>query len=116
MEITQHLADNHMDMCRFSTASDTEYLKVAAAIEWILANVSHNSSEADETKLGDAERQIYIDSLRFDQLDARLVTIKSAPAKTCKSLLENPGYLKWLAPEQRKEHNGFLWIKGKAGS
>jgi hypothetical protein len=103
-------------MCRFSTASDTEYLKVAAAIERVLANVSHNSSEADETKSGDAEDQIHIDSLRFDQLDARLATIKSAYAKTCKWLLENPAYLKWLAPEQRNEHNGFLWIKGKAGS
>ena len=32
VEITQHIASNHMDMCRFKGLEDAEYKKVAAAL------------------------------------------------------------------------------------
>jgi hypothetical protein len=32
VEITQHIASNHMDMCRFKGLEDVEYKKVAAAL------------------------------------------------------------------------------------
>ena len=32
IEITQHIASNHMDMCRFKGLEDVEYKKVAAAL------------------------------------------------------------------------------------
>ena len=32
IEITQHIASNHVDMCRFKGLEDVEYKKVAAAL------------------------------------------------------------------------------------
>jgi hypothetical protein len=32
VEITQHIASNHIDMCRFKSLEDVEYKKVAAAL------------------------------------------------------------------------------------
>ena len=35
LEMTSHIARNHMDMCRFSAFEDSEYRKVVAALEFI---------------------------------------------------------------------------------
>ncbi|EXJ54137.1 hypothetical protein A1O7_09474 [Cladophialophora yegresii CBS 114405] len=115
LELTQHIADDHMGMCRFNSFHDAEYQKVVAAINRILPE--HNGlSVPTRTAFNNAERQAYINSLRFDQIDARHASIKSAHSKTGKWLLKKSEYLDWLAPERQDEHNGFLWIKGKAGS
>ncbi|KAL7936451.1 ankyrin repeat-containing domain protein [Trichoderma chlorosporum] len=55
-------------------------------------------------------------SLRFDQMDARQMTIKAAYAETCRWLLCKPEYLDWLDTAKIDEHRGFLWIKGKPGT
>jgi len=57
-----------------------------------------------------------LDSLRFDQIDARQMTIKNAHARTCKWLLKNDQYVDWLNATKLSEHHGFLWIKGKLGT
>ncbi|KAL7948778.1 purine and uridine phosphorylase [Trichoderma barbatum] len=57
-----------------------------------------------------------LESLRFDQIDARQMTIKTAHAKTCRWLLSKTEYLDWLDAIKVKEHHGFLWIKGKPGT
>jgi len=57
-----------------------------------------------------------LDSLRYDQIDARQMTIKNAHAKTCKWLLKDPKYVDWLNTTKLGEHHGFLWIKGKPGT
>ncbi|GCB21873.1 ankyrin repeat domain-containing protein 50 [Aspergillus awamori] len=61
-------------------------------------------------------RESMMDALRFDQLESRQATIKSAHPKTCKWLLEKQEYVNWLDSNRFSEHCGFLWIKGKAGS
>ena len=43
LEMTQHIASNHMDMCRFSGFHDVEYLKVAAALDHIQKRVTEGS-------------------------------------------------------------------------
>ncbi|KIW63271.1 hypothetical protein PV04_10132 [Phialophora macrospora] len=116
LELTQHIADNHMDMCRFSSFHNPEYQKFAAAIDRVLADHKTTPLVSTPPTLNNAERQAYVNSLRFDQIDARHASIKSAHSKTCKWLLKKSEYLNWLAPELQHEHNGFLWIKGKAGS
>jgi nucleoside phosphorylase len=58
----------------------------------------------------------FMDSLRFDQMDARRATIKAAHAETCKWLLNTSEYQGWLNINKLSEHHGFLWVKGKAGS
>ncbi|KAL6699695.1 Pfs, NB-ARC and ankyrin domain protein [Trichoderma pleuroticola] len=56
------------------------------------------------------------ESLRFDQIEARQMTIKNAHAKTCRWLLHKSEYLDWLDTTKISEHRGFLWIKGKPGA
>ncbi|KAH6637880.1 ankyrin repeat domain-containing protein [Boeremia exigua] len=41
---------------------------------------------------------------------------KIVPAGTCKWLLENDRYCQWNDAHMFKEHHGFMWIKGKAGT
>ncbi|KAF4539550.1 uncharacterized protein LTHEOB_9939, partial [Lasiodiplodia theobromae] len=66
--------------------------------------------------LSDELKQTLLDSLRFDQIDARQMTIKNAHAKTCKWLLRKSEYRDWLNSAKLSEHHGFLWIKGKPGT
>jgi hypothetical protein len=61
-------------------------------------------------------RQILIDLLRFDQIDARLMTLKSAQVRTCQWFLQKPEYIDWMSPEKLPKHHGFTWVKGKPGA
>jgi ankyrin repeat protein len=72
--------------------------------------------EHSQTLLNDAQRQSLVDSLRFEQFDARQMTIKNAHAKTCRWLLKSEQYRDWLDPTKLATHHGFLWIKGNAGT
>jgi ankyrin repeat protein len=59
---------------------------------------------------------MFVDSLKFDQIDARQMTIKKAHAKTCRWLLNKPEYRDWLDNNKLGEHHGLLWMKGKPGT
>ncbi|KAF2996229.1 hypothetical protein E8E13_003063 [Curvularia kusanoi] len=72
--------------------------------------------EPSRTSLNDEQKQCLLNSLRFDQIDARQMTIKTAHAKTCRWLLKSEQYLNWLDTTKLDIHHGFLWIKGKAGT
>ena len=73
-------------------------------------------ADDQELSLNEEQKRILLDSLRFDQIDARQMTIENAHAKTCKWLLKRSEYLDWLDADRLKEHNGFLWIRGKPGT
>ncbi|KAI0569986.1 Pfs Nucleoside phosphorylase, partial [Pyrenophora tritici-repentis] len=75
-----------------------------------------HSQETSQTSLNDEQRQTLLDSLRFEQIDARQMTIKTAHVKTCRWLLKSEQYLNWLDTTKLDKHHGFLWIKGKAGT
>jgi hypothetical protein len=62
------------------------------------------------------QKKHIIGSLRFDQIDARQMTIRNACARTCNWLLETSEYLNWLDADRLSEHHVFLWIKGKPGT
>lgn len=66
--------------------------------------------------MNEEQKRVLLESLRFDQIDARHDTIKSAHRKTCQWLLNKSEYLDWLNPRKFTEHYGFLWIKGKPGA
>lgn len=66
--------------------------------------------------LSEEQKRMLLDSLKFDQIDARQMTIKKAHTKTCKWLLYKPEYLDWLDNTKLSEHHGFLWMKGKPGT
>ncbi|KAF5973633.1 ankyrin protein 3 [Fusarium bulbicola] len=57
-----------------------------------------------------------LQSLKFNQIDARHDNIKKAHTKTCKWIIKRAEYLDWLNPNKIDEHHGFLWIKGKPGA
>ncbi|KAI9652811.1 MAG: hypothetical protein M1821_007809, partial [Bathelium mastoideum] len=63
--------------------------------------------------LGPDQRRIYLDSLRFPQIDSRHATIRAAHAKTCKWLLDKSEYQDWLDTDKIEDHNGIFWIRGK---
>jgi ankyrin repeat protein len=77
---------------------------------------SKDKTSKDKTSLASKQRQKLLNSLRFDQIEARHMTIKDAHNKTCKWLLESSEYLDWLNASKLGEHHGFLWIKGKPGA
>ncbi|KAF4920627.1 Ankyrin repeat domain-containing protein 50 [Colletotrichum viniferum] len=64
----------------------------------------------------DERRKQLLESLTFEQIDARQMTIKRAHARTCKWVLRSSQYLDWLDHSKRNTHHGFLWIKGKPGT
>ncbi|KAF7174031.1 hypothetical protein CNMCM6106_008135 [Aspergillus hiratsukae] len=61
-------------------------------------------------------RHRLLNSLRFEQMDSRKSTIRTALAKTCRWFLSHPDYQAWLDPEKLTQHHGFLWISGKPGA
>jgi hypothetical protein len=84
IEVTQHIANNHMDMCRFSRTDDPEYEKVVAALNRVLERIANLTPSEERSEITAEQRRCFLDSLRFNQIDARHATIKTAHAKTCK--------------------------------
>jgi ankyrin repeat protein len=68
------------------------------------------------TVVTEEQRRVFLDSLSFEQIDARLLNIKKAHGRTCNWLFEQLEYKKWLDRYLAYEHHGFLWIKGKPGA
>ncbi|KAH7126218.1 ankyrin repeat-containing domain protein [Dactylonectria estremocensis] len=66
--------------------------------------------------LSNDHRQRLLDSLRFEHMDSRKSTIKTAHAKTCRWFLNHPDYQAWLDAGKLTQHHGFLWISGKPGA
>ncbi|KIN05296.1 hypothetical protein OIDMADRAFT_25865 [Oidiodendron maius Zn] len=116
IETTEHIGQNHMDMCRFAGLDDVEYKKVVAALHRMTRMVSRQSRRGETPLLNEEQRRTLVDSLRFDQIDARQMTIKRAYAKTCEWILKKSEYLDWLDTAKLHEHHGFLWMKGKPGT
>ncbi|WPG98464.1 Hypothetical protein R9X50_00125500 [Acrodontium crateriforme] len=75
-----------------------------------LNNVCESRAKIDQKKI--------LDSLRFDQMDARRSTIDSEYRlpKTCAWLLKHQTYIDWTDESKYKDHNGFLWIYGIPGA
>jgi hypothetical protein len=115
-ETTQHIDKNHMDMCRFTGANDIEYKKVIAALDRLMVTIKRKSDPAETKALRQDQLKTLMEALKFDQMDARHLTIKIAHSKTCRWLLTRPHYLDWLDTSKTDQHHGFLWIKGKPGT
>lgn len=67
-------------------------------------------------KFDKEDRRACLESLSFEQIDARLTDIKKAHSKTCQWLYKQKEYRNWLNKGLLEEHHGFLWIKGKPGA
>ncbi|KAI9154981.1 Minor extracellular protease vpr [Paramyrothecium foliicola] len=74
------------------------------------------SQDALNSQLPPAKRQQLIKLLPFDQIDARINTVKKHAKNTCSWIRETPEYKSWRDPAKRTEHHGFWWIRGKPGA
>ncbi|KAB8208811.1 hypothetical protein BDV34DRAFT_210536 [Aspergillus parasiticus] len=63
-----------------------------------------------------ALQKMYLESLKFEQIDSRHRTIRMAHAKTCQWLLSCQEYKDWINPGLSGRHHGIFWIKGKPGT
>lgn len=79
----------------------------------VLDTTTTSAPSNEDTILTVEQRRRFLDSLRFNQIDACRATIKTAYAKTCKWLLNKDEYRNWLDDNKVSDHHGFLWIKGK---
>lgn len=101
-----------MEMCRFTGLDDIEYKKVAA----VLLRMTSSKQPRAAHFLSEEQRLRLLETLRFDQIQVRQMTIKRAHTKTCQWLLKKSEYLDWLDTSKIPDHYGFLWIKGKPGA
>lgn len=116
IEVTEHIRDDHMNMCRFARLDDAEYMKVAMALQRMAQLVPTPPKLEEAGSLTDEQRQTLLDSMKFDQIGARQMNIGRAHAKTCEWILSKSEYREWLDAGKVQEHHGFLWIKGKPGT
>ncbi|KAI1852800.1 hypothetical protein JX266_002341 [Neoarthrinium moseri] len=58
-------------------------------------------------------RRTLLESLRFDQIDARRQSTMTAHSNTCRWFLQTDTFKKW---EENSQDDNFLWIKGKPGA
>lgn len=68
--------------------------------------------ESQDAKL----RRILLNSLEFEEMNARHMTISEAHAETCQWLFQRDEYKLWRDPKSFHHHCGFLWLKGKPGA
>ncbi|KAJ1323426.1 adenosylhomocysteine nucleosidase [Microdochium nivale] len=79
-------------------------------------NPPRESTQAVDLGQQQNKYQAILESLSFEQMDARQANIKSAHAKTCKWLLKKSEFKDWLNIDKTSEHHGLLWIKGNPGT
>lgn len=76
---------------------------------------SHMGHDPD-TGLNVERRKRYLDSLKFDEIEARRENIKKQHLKTCQWLLSKSEYQDWRNSDKMSQHHGLLWIRGKPGT
>ncbi|EEY21230.1 pfs [Verticillium alfalfae VaMs.102] len=120
-EIRQHIHANHMEMCRFNELEDPQFQKVKHALrrlaEAALARTRATSPgplmESDATDLTEEQKKVLIQSLAFEQLDARQGSIKKAHDKTSERHCWDVGILQELleaAVEHLENHSVTFFI------
>ncbi|KAM6522114.1 hypothetical protein FALCPG4_011803 [Fusarium falciforme] len=90
-----------------------ELVEILPANNGTFENLNSPSSPSQDASPN--RRQLLLESLRFEQIDSRKISIKTAHSKTCHWFLKHPQYLEWLDP-QKHAHHRFLWIRGKPGA
>lgn len=100
---------HHESRQSYSTGVQNQNGSITTGGDLIINNVTKTNDPIDH-------RQSLLESLRFDQIDARQSTIKKAYSSTCKWFLKNPSYKEWERKDPSQDDNHFLWIKGKPGA
>ncbi|OCL07598.1 purine and uridine phosphorylase [Glonium stellatum] len=112
-EASQPIATSYTEPSQSNGLNDARYRRSTGAFNQGMEATENVSALSMRPILTAAQRESYLHSLRFDQIDARHATIRTAHAKTCRWLLTQSEYQDWLDPNKLSDHHGFLWIKGK---
>lgn len=106
-----------MEMCRFSSASDPNYIKVSGEIKNILMAISKSARESRILE-DQAEAQKMVDillqKLRFNRMDRRKNSISPPTFNTGRWLSANSTYRQWYC-DHHVSHPVLL-IRGKPGA
>lgn len=71
--------------------------------------------EPDSVTVRERRRNL-MNALRFDHMTHRVWNIAKQHGSTCKWLLQHQKYISWLNDDELQQHNGFIWLKGNAGT
>jgi hypothetical protein len=116
-EHAETLQANHMEMCRFSSASDPNYLKVAGEMKDVYMSVARSAQESyileDQTETQKMV-DILLHKLHFDRMDRRKNSISLPIFNTGRWLSVNSTYRKWHS--HHHVSHPVLLIKGKPGA
>ncbi|KAK1637829.1 hypothetical protein BDP81DRAFT_460453 [Colletotrichum phormii] len=113
-------ADSHknMDWQRYAAAAAAAYTRELSVLP------SADSGTRAVSRVGPSQvhpnqQQVQIqlmETLKFDQMDSRRLTVKKAHIKTCAWFIKHPDYQKCLNKDDLEEHHELLWIRGKPGA
>jgi hypothetical protein len=108
---------DHRHLNKFSER-DNDYKKVLGAIKECFKQPSNDKPNIPNTKplFLDELKAACFRSLAFSSLDARKYDVKIAHKGTCEWLFQMSEFDEWINLKNIINHNGVLWIKGKAGA
>ncbi|KAF5254994.1 hypothetical protein FANTH_209 [Fusarium anthophilum] len=109
-----HKAENWR---KYAAAAAAAYSRELLDILPATGDASRDSwPKPPESEAAGSHRRQLLESLKFEQIDARKTEIETSCYKTCHWILKHPDYLSWLDTEKKSQHRGFLWIRGKPGA
>jgi nucleoside phosphorylase len=111
-------ADSHKNKKwqEYAAATAAAYAKEILSVVHAIQISKAMTTKNETLLLNEEQRRVLLELLRFNQIDARQMTIKKAHAKTCTWLLRRSEYLDWFDANKLSQHHGFLWVKGKPGA
>jgi ankyrin repeat protein len=144
-ERAETIQANHMDMCRFKSPDDPNYLKLSGEVGSIYAsliglneqNVHHDghiqrhkpslsgrslrSARSTRTRSGrhlglTAAEMSSLRTLSYAGMDERWRNVEEPAAQTTLWLFEQPSYQDWFYSRNQDKHCCLLWLKGKPGA
>ena len=140
-ERAETLQANHLEMCRFTGQDDPNYRKLSGEIRLIHADLvalhahmgnrsgqrwrhrspsnarpSHREQPPVENVVPSWIEVAILQSLRFPNMETWRRTLEPPAENTCLWLFKHKNYQEWLNGENKDEHGGLLWLKGKPGA
>ncbi|KAL1585162.1 hypothetical protein WHR41_06496 [Cladosporium halotolerans] len=85
--------------------------------QYICGDVTFNQAQERNGPVAELSSSgAVLEALKFEEMDVRYATVRTAHARTCRWLFGKQEYIDWRDPDLRSQNGGFLWIKGKPGS
>ncbi|KAF5621704.1 nacht and ankyrin domain protein [Fusarium tjaetaba] len=74
------------------------------------------TSSVGEDPVLQERRKTLLESLEYKEIHSRRRGVEVAHEETCRWLIDDLVYQRWLDRSMLSQHHGFLWIKGKPGA